>query len=107
MALQLSKRAIADLKEIRTDTIETWGRPQWLTSYRQLVTAFERIADRPEIGKDRSLFVPGMCSLNCERHVIFFKCLDAAGGAPVVLRVIHQSRNMPALVYYNDLDSAS
>jgi toxin ParE1/3/4 len=106
MAIQLSNRALADLEEIRLYTIENWGKAQWFSYYRQIVTAFERIAEKPELGKDRSLFVSGMRSINCERHVIFFKRLDAAGGAPVVLRIIHQSRNMPALVYYDDLDGA-
>jgi toxin ParE1/3/4 len=106
MVLQLSSRALADLEEIRLYTIENWGKTQWLSYYRQLVTAFERITERPELGKDRSLFVSGMRSINCERHVIFYKRLDAATGAPVVLRIVHQSRHMPALVYYEDLDGA-
>jgi toxin ParE1/3/4 len=36
--------------------------------------------------------------------VIFYKRLDAADGAAVILRIVHQRRNMPALVYYEDLD---
>ena len=105
MVILLSDRARKDLEDIRTYTIETWGREQWLTYYRHLVRAFDRIADHPETGRDRSLFVPGMRSINCERHVIFYKCLEVANGAPVILRIIHQKRNMPALIYYDDLDS--
>lgn len=105
MTIQLSKLARADLEEIRTYTVQTWGKDQWLTYYRQIVRAFERITAHPDAGRDRSLFVSGMQSINCEQHVIFYKCLDAAGGAPVVLRIIHQKRHMPALVYYDDLDA--
>ena len=76
-----------------------------LDYYRKLMLAFERIAENPEAGRDRSLFVPGMRSLNCEQHVIFYQRLDAAGGEPVILRVVHLRRHMPALVYYEDLDS--
>jgi toxin ParE1/3/4 len=104
--LQLSEQALAYLEEIRSYTVETWGQAQWLTYYRQLVTMFERIAEMPNAGKDRSLFVKGIRSVNCERHVIFYKQLAAADGAPVVLRIIHQSRYMPALVYFDDLDPA-
>jgi toxin ParE1/3/4 len=78
--LQLSKQALADLKEIRSYTVETWGRAQWLTYYRQPVTIFERIAEMPDAGKERSLFVKGMHSVNCERHVIFYKKLAVADG---------------------------
>lgn len=105
MALQLSNLARADLEEIRTYTVQTWGRDQWLTYCRQIVRAFERITAHPDAGRDRSLFVSGMRSINCEQDIIFYKCLEAAGGAPVVLRIIHQKRHMPALVYYDDLDA--
>lgn len=60
---------------------------------------------RKPAGTD-SLFVPGMRSLNCEKHVIFYQRLDAAKGAPVVLRIADQRRYLPALVYYDDLDVA-
>ncbi|SMC82170.1 type II toxin-antitoxin system RelE/ParE family toxin [Primorskyibacter flagellatus] len=104
MTIRLSGLARFDLEDIRNYTVETWGRDQWLIYYRQLVNAFERITEDPDTGRDRSLFVPGMRSVNCQRHVIFFKRLDAAGGAAVILRIVHQRRNMPALVYYEDLD---
>ncbi|TNF17963.1 MAG: type II toxin-antitoxin system RelE/ParE family toxin [Rhodobacteraceae bacterium] len=105
MTLRLSGLARADLEDIRAYTVDTWGRAQWLAYYRQLVTAFERITADPGIGRDRSLFVPGMRSVNCQRHVIFYQRLDAARGAVVILRIVHQRRNMPALIYYEDLDS--
>lgn len=101
----LSRLARADLEDIRRYSVETWGRAQWLVYYRKLAQGFEYIAKNPEAGRDRSLFVPGMRSLNCERHVIFYQQLDAAKGAPVVLRIVHQKRHLPALVYYDDLDA--
>lgn len=104
VTILLSRLARADLEDIRRYTVETWGRAQWLVYYRKLVQGFEYIAKNPEAGRDRSLFVPGMRSLNCEQHVIFYQRLDAANGAPVVLRIVHQRRHLPALVYYDDLD---
>lgn len=101
----LSRLARADLEDIRRYMVETWGRAQWLTYYRKLVRGFENIAKNPDAGRDRSLFMPGMRSLNCEKHVIFYQRLDAAKGAPVVLRIVHQKRHLPALVYYDDLDA--
>lgn len=103
--LRLSRQARADLEDIRRYTVETWGRAQWLVYYRKLVQGFEFIVNNPEAGRDRSLFVPGMRSLNCEKHVVFYQRLDAAQGAPVVLRIVHQRRHLPALVYYDDLDA--
>lgn len=105
MAIQITDLARTDLENIRTYTAQRWGKEQWLAYYRELMHAFERIESSPHSGRDRSLFVPGMRSINCGKHVIFHKCLDALNGAPVILRIVHQRQHMPALVYYDDLDS--
>ena len=103
MTIRLSRRARRDLDDIRRYTIETWGRNQWLTYYRGLVRVFDAIAADPDGGRDRSLFAPGLRSLNYGRHVIFFARIDAAGGEPVVLRIVHQRLNLPVLVYFEDI----
>ena len=103
MTIRLSRLARRDLDEIRRYTIETWGRAQWFIYYRGLVRAFNEIALDPGRGRDRSLFAPGLRSVNYKRHVIFFARINAAGGEPVIVRIVHQRRNMPALVYFEDI----
>jgi toxin ParE1/3/4 len=105
VAILLSRLARADLEAIRRYTVETWGQAQWLIYYRKLVQCFENIAAHPAVGRDRSLFVPEMRSLNCEMHVVFYQVLQASQGAPVILRIVHQKRYLPALVYYDDLNA--
>ena len=105
MAIKLSDLARQDLDDVRRYTIETWGRDQWLSYYRRLVTAFELIEVNPTAGRNRDLFRKGTRSINYEKHIIFFAPVEAAGGAPVILRILHQRRHLPALVYYEDLDS--
>ena len=34
----------------------------------------------------------------------FFLASEAAGGVPVTMRIVHQRRNMKALVYFEYLD---
>ena len=92
-----------DLDDIRRYTVKKWGREQWLAYYRGLVQAFERIAADPECGRNRSLFAAGLRSVNYARHVIFFARIAAAEDEPVILRIVHQRRNMPALVYFEDI----
>ena len=104
--MKLSHRARQDLEEIRTYTLERWGRAQWLDYYRGLVDMLEKIEASPMSGRSRDLFRKGMRSVNYGRHIIFFSTVEAAGGAPVVLRILHQRRHLPALVYYDDLDDA-
>ena len=103
MTIRLSRPARRDLDDIRQYTVKTWGRKQWLTHYRGLVRAFEGIAADPDGGRDRSLFAAGLRSVNYGRHVIFFARIAAAGDEPVIARIVHQRRNMPALVYFEDI----
>ena len=104
MTIRLSRPARRDLDDIRQYTVETWGRAQWLRYYRGLVRAFERIAADPDGGRDRSLFAAGLRSVDCGRHVIVFARIAAAGGEPVILRIVHRRRNMPALAYFDDIE---
>lgn len=103
MTIRLSRLARQDLDEIRRYTIETWSHNRWLKYYRGLVLTFESIMADPECGRDRSLFATGLRSIDYERHIIFFARITAAGNAPVILRIIHQRRNLPALNYYDEL----
>ena len=101
MTLKLSHLARHDLEDIRTYTLEQWGRAQWIDYYRGLIATLEQIEARPMSGRSRDLFRKGMRSVNYGRHIIFFTPVDAAGGAPVVLRILHQRRHFPAMAYYD------
>ncbi len=105
VTVRLSRLARADLEDIRAYTVQVCARAQWLGYYRKLAQAFEQVSANPQAGRDRSLFVAGMRSFNCERHVIFYKPIAAAQGAPVILRIVHQRRYLPALRYADDLDA--
>ena len=106
MAIKLSHLALQDLEEIRSYTVEYWGRDQWLKYYRGFISAFEDIQINPNRGRKRNLFYEGMLSRNYEKHVIFYMPIEAANGDPIILRIVHQRRNLPALVYYEDLDQS-
>lgn len=106
MAVKLTDLARQDLEDIRTHTVERWGREQWLSYYRGLVRAFEQIGTQSMSGQSRDLFRKRMRSVNYGRHIIFFIPVTPAGDAPVILRILHQRRYLPALAYYDDLDGA-
>lgn len=106
MALKLSHQARQDLEDIRAYTVDQWGKAQWLDYYRGMVDTLEAIAANPMSGRNRDLLRKGMRSVTYGRHIVFFSPVDAAGGKPVVLRILHQRRHLPAMVYYDDLDGA-
>lgn len=104
MSIRLTTLARQDLDDIRRHTEARWGRAQWLAYYRALAEAFARIEGDPMTGRNRDLFRPGMRSVLCGQHIIFFAPIAAAGGAPVILRILHQRRHLPALSFYDMQD---
>ncbi len=104
MVAKLSGSARRDLIEIRLYTIDRWGRDQWLRYFAGFSTAFERIAENPDCGRPRDVLRKGLRSLTFEQHLIFFYPIRHAGGATVIVRIAHHSRNLDALSFYDDLD---
>ncbi len=100
---ELSGRARRDLDEIRDWTIQTWGGAQWQQYYRGMGAAFRRIAAEPACGRPRDSLIKGMRSLSYERHLIFFAPVAGFGGLPVILRILHQRRDLAALAFNSDL----
>ena len=103
MRAKLTRTARRDLDDIRTYTLARWGQDQWLRYFVGLSAAFERIAKDPQTGRQRDKLHKGLRSLTFEQHVIFFNPIRHAGGAIVVVRIVHQRRNMTALSFTDDL----
>ena len=101
---ELSSLARRDLDEIRDWTVKTWGREQWQIYYRALGAALRQIAADPDCGRSRDLLGNRMRSLTCEQHLIFFAPIPSFKGQTVVLRILHQRRNLTAVTYLDDLD---
>ena len=90
MPFRLSTAAAGDLDGIRAFTLERWGRAQWLVYYGTLARAFERIAAEPETGRRRDGFRPGMRSMPCGLHVVFYQ--ELGDGVIGIVRVLHARR---------------
>ncbi|MEO8244517.1 MAG: type II toxin-antitoxin system RelE/ParE family toxin [bacterium] len=105
MRAKLTPTARRDLDEVRKYTVARWGRPQWLRYFTGLSAAFERIAREPRCGLGRDVLQTGLRSLTVEQHVIFFHPIRHAGGAVIIVRIIHQRRNFAALSFAGDLDN--
>lgn len=103
MTIQITSAALQDIEDIRAFTIDHWGRAQWLEYYQGMTAVFDRIAAAPDSGRNRHMQFPGMRSANYRAHLTFYRRTKAAKDAPVVLRIIHQRRNLPALHYMESL----
>lgn len=104
MTVRLSRMALKDIEDVRAYTLERWGSDQWLRYFAGLSAAMDRIADDPTCGRPRDVFFKNMRSLPHEKHLIFFLPVRIGVSRAAVLRIVHQSRNLSALTYSEDLD---
>ena len=104
MDIRLTPQARNDLEDIRSFTIEAWGQDQWHRYFTGIVEMFERIAVQKMCGRPQDALRPRMRSLDYQKHLIFFEPITHAGGETVVLRIIHQRRDIAALTFHNDLE---
>jgi toxin ParE1/3/4 len=102
MDIRLTRLARQDLDEIRRYTVETWGRDQWQRYFTGLMVAFDRITRERTCGRVRDTIKVRMRSLPYQKHLIFFEPIAHAGGEIVILRVVHQTRNLAALAYNDE-----
>jgi len=102
---KLTGAARRNLVQIRQFTVDRWGREQWLRYFAGLSEAFEQIAADPDCGRPRDMLRNGLRSLTYETHLIFFRPVRHAGGAVIILRILHQRQNLAALKFFQELEA--
>ena len=102
--VRLTITAKRDLAQIRDFTQATWGTAQWQKYFLGLSEAFETIARNPNTGRPRDIIRTGLRSLPYESHHVFFRPVKHAGGAVVILRILHNRQNLAALQFMQDVE---
>jgi toxin ParE1/3/4 len=90
---RLSRLAEADLFDIGSYTLQTWGEDQARRYLDDLVDRFEKLAVNPKLGRACDHIKPGFRRMECGRHVIFYEIEDTA---IIVWRILH-NRMLPDL----------
>ena len=104
LRVRLTRIARQDLSEARSYTESTWGEAQWLRYFTSIAQALERIAENPDCGQQRERIGAGVRSLPVGNHLIFFASVKGYQEV-VVLRIVHQSRNLAGLRFLDDAES--
>jgi toxin ParE1/3/4 len=92
LKIRLSEAARADLIEIWAQTFQKWGPNQADAYLDDIDRALNGLIDNPQMGSDCSDLLMGARRLITGRHVAFY---EAAEIAILVIRVLHQSMDMP------------
>ena len=85
---RLTPAAQADVASIWDFTQEHWGENQAQTYLLELRAAMERIAEKPDRGRERSDVLLGYRSYAIGRHAVFY--WERENGVDVI-RILHQS----------------
>lgn len=87
MQLEFGRRAQADLDDIRDYSVEQFGIARAIAYLDAIEAAFRRILSFPEIGVARQDLRPGLRTLSCQQHRIYY-VVD--GDRIRIMRVLHQ-----------------
>lgn len=91
MRLELSRRAQADLDEIRDYSVAEFGVPRAIAYLDAVESAFRRIVDFPDIGGVHPTVRPVCRSLSCQQHRIFY---EVASDTILVVRILHKTMDV-------------
>lgn len=88
MRLELSRRAQADLDDIRDYSLAAFGVERAIAYLDAIEGAFRRMLDFPEIGAMLPSVHPPIRSLGCQQHRIYYEVGD---DTILVLRILHKA----------------
>jgi toxin ParE1/3/4 len=91
--VELTHRALSDLRAIEQFSIKEWGRKIADKYLDDIAAALDRLRQNPEILRLEPDFAPGLYFYRVKKH--FLVC-DAQDDLIIVLTVIHTSMDLPA-----------
>ena len=91
MRLELSRRAQADLEDIRDYSVEQFGIEQAIHYLDAIEQAFRRLLDHPRIGAQRVDIGGKVLSYSAGEHRILY---EARSDRVHVIRVLHKAMDM-------------
>lgn len=91
MRLELSRRAQADLDEIRDYSLAEFGIERAIAYLDAIEDVFRRALDYPDIGAVHPAVHPPTRSLGCLQHRIFY---EVRGDTVSVVRILHKAMDL-------------
>ncbi|HEX8642902.1 MAG TPA: type II toxin-antitoxin system RelE/ParE family toxin [Allosphingosinicella sp.] len=91
MRLELSRRAQADLDDVRNYSVAQFGGDRAVAYLDTLESAFRRIVEFSDIGAVRPAVPPLTRSLGCQQHRIFY---EVGGDTILIIRILHKAMDV-------------
>ena len=84
---RITNKAVKDLEDIWSYTIENWSERQADLYYEMLIGFCQHIADHPACGKSYDEIAEGLYGLIANKHIIFYRA--ASQGEIEIVRILH------------------
>jgi toxin ParE1/3/4 len=91
--VELTHRALADLREIEQFSIQEWGSKAADKYLDEIIAALDRVQQSPELLRLEPDFAPGLYFYRVKKHIL---ACDWQDELVIVLTVIHTSMDLPA-----------
>lgn len=83
----LTNKAVEDLSSIWDYTYEVWSENQADKYYELIISAFEEVAERPDLGKSYEKISKKILGIKVGKHIVFYRTL--ALKEVEIVRVLH------------------
>lgn len=89
---KLTIKAVEDLSKIWEYTYEAWSEKQADRYYKMLISSFQEIADKPNVGKSYSGIAQRLLGLKANRHIIFYRTIEE--NYIEITRILHERMDL-------------
>lgn len=90
--MHLTRRALADIREIEAHSVQQWGRQVAVRYLDDIQSGLDRIRENPEILRIEPEFAAGLSFYRINKHILV---CDLHASQVIVLAVIHTSMDIP------------
>lgn len=84
----LTNKARADIKSVATYTQRKWGKEQRKIYAKQFDDIFQKLAEKPQLGKECDFILPGYLKFPAMSHIIFYRITSEA--SIEIVRILHK-----------------
>jgi toxin ParE1/3/4 len=89
---KLTVKAVDDLTDIWSYTVDSWSEEQADKYYNLLVDAFDDVATKPFLGKDYSEITEKLRGLGIGKHIIFYR--ETKENEIEIIRILHEQMDL-------------
>lgn len=89
---RLTKKALQDLSEIWNYTYDVWSELQADKYYRQLLEWCQKLAEKPQIGRNYDNILEKLRGFKVNRHIIFYRITE--NDEIEIARILHEKMDL-------------